>query len=116
MKRLIVVLCVVGFIVALPMSHLASAAKPQTKVAICHVNSANDVLYLEDGNVVTFGRVIVISENAVATHVAQHGDSTEYADLDKATRDAVEDYYGIRLPNANCYFPGVDLFPPELLE
>ena len=103
MKRLLFVLCVAGFLAALPLSHVATAAKPETKVAICHVNSANDVLDL-DGLVVTFGRVIEVSENAVAAHVAQHGDSESYLPLDEETRDWYEAEYGISLPNANCYF------------
>ena len=107
MKRLIVVLCVVGFIVALPMSHLAFAGKPEekpAKVEICHVNSANDVVVL--GTVViAYGRVIEVSENAVAAHEA-HGDmaSPGFFYMSEEARENIEEIFGVSLPNANCGF------------
>ncbi len=101
MKRLLIMLCLVAFLVALPMSHSAFAKKP-AKVEICHVNSANDILDL--GTVViTFGKVIEVSENAVEAHLA-HGDSTTFFPMDEDLRDAFEDFFKISLPNANCYF------------
>lgn len=104
MKRVIVIAAVLALLFGLPMSHFAFAGKgPAAKVDICHVNSANDVLELEDGFVVTFGKVISVSENAVAAHEA-HGDSTDFADLDQDLRDLVEELFGITLPNANCLF------------
>jgi len=97
MKRLIAVLFVVAFIVALPLSH-TFAAKPK-KVEICHVNSAND-----DGpKGIAFGRVIEVAESAVPAHL-DHGDSTYFFDLSEAARNKFEHHYGISLPNADCYF------------
>ena len=106
MKRLIVVLCVAGLLAALSMSHLAMAAKPEekpAKVAICHVNSANDVLVDLWGGVAAFGRVIEVPENAVAAHEA-HGDSTDFVEISEEFRDLTEEFFGISLPNANCTF------------
>ncbi len=114
MKRLIVVLCVLGFIVALPMLHSASAARPEPKVPICHVNSGNDILEL-DGVLYIFGKEIEVSENAVETHVTQHGDSVwpNYETFDKATRNLLEETFEIKLPNANCVFPYLPEPQPE---
>lgn len=98
MKRLLVVLCVVGLFAALPLSHLAFAAEPETKVAICHVNSANDVYQ----NVV-FGHVIEVSEEAVPAH-QEHGDNLRFIPLDEDFRKELEEMFGIDLPNADCYF------------
>ena len=105
MKRLIVVLCVVGFIVALPMSHLAFAGKgPAPKVEICHVNSANDVVVLGT-LVIAYGRVIEVSENAVAAHEA-HGDmaSPGFFYMSEEARENNDEIFGVSLPNANCGF------------
>lgn len=103
MKRLLILFCVAGLLAALSLSHVATAAKPETKVAICHVNSANDILDL-GGVVIAFGKVIEVSENAVDTHVTQHGDSTQYVPLDKDARDLIEEIFEIKLPNADCAF------------
>ena len=100
MKRLLVVLCVVGFIFALPLSQ-SVLAKPNTKVAICHVNSANEILDLGDV-VVVFGRVIEVSENAVEAHEA-HGDSTAFEPLSLEERHWFEEGFGLDLGNADCY-------------
>jgi hypothetical protein len=104
MKRLLILFCVTGLLAALALSHVATAARPEPKVLICHVNSANDILDLGPCGVLVFGKVIEVSENAVDTHVTQHGDSTEYCDLDKDLRDLIEDFCDIKLPNANCVF------------
>jgi hypothetical protein len=103
LKRLLILFCVAGMLAAIPLSHVATAAKPETKVAICHVNSANDILDL-GSIVIVFGKVIEVSENAVETHVTQHGDSTDFFIFDKEDREYWEEYYGISLPNANCGF------------
>jgi hypothetical protein len=106
MKRLLLVACILAFLAALPASHLALACHgPASKVSICHVNSANGVGFdATTGAQVFFGRVINISENAVAAHLA-HGDSLSYyGPFDEAERDLLEVQYGIKLPNANCSF------------
>ena len=107
MKRLIVVLCVVGFIVALPMSHLAFAGKPEekpVKVDICH---ATDSGALQSGGTLIIGHVINVSENAVDAHLA-HGDSLEINDIDDegpwaghSWRELAE-WYGLNTAGANC--------------
>jgi len=101
MKRLLIMLCVVAFLAALPLSHIALAA-PAVKVPICHVNSANDALDL-GGLVVVFGKVIEVAEPAVPAHEA-HGDNTAFFALDEDLRDILEVAFGISLPNADCYF------------
>jgi len=77
-------------------------AKKPAKVQICHVNSANDV---EGLSPFVFGRVIEVSQNAVKAHM-KHGDSMNYEVLTEAMRDSMEIFFGIALPNANCYFNG----------
>ncbi len=78
MKRLLVVLCVVGFVVAVPMSHLAFGAKAE-KVEICHItpNYAPSVpfIWINPGNLVValYGHVIEVSGNAAEAHY-NHGD------------------------------------------
>ena len=107
MKRLIVVLCVVGFIVALPMSHLAFAGKPEgkpVKVDICH---ATDSAAMMSGGTLIIGHVINVSENAVDAHLA-HGDSLEINDIDDegpwaghSWRELAE-WYELNTAGANC--------------
>jgi hypothetical protein len=77
MKRLTVLLCLVGFIVALPLSHSAMAAKkkkgaPPAKVEICHVTDST-LWPHSAGYMAVVGRVISVSKNAVDAHLA-HGD------------------------------------------
>ena len=105
MKRLIVILCVVGFAAALPMSHSALAAKkaPAAKVRICHVNSANDVVVFNETYSAMLGRVTEVSENAVNAHLA-HGDSEVFFPLSEEVRTWIEEVYEISVPNADCYF------------
>ena len=88
MKRMLVLLCVVAFLIALPMSHAVFAGKAE-KVAICHLNSANDVLDLEPFGVIAFGKEVEVSENALDAHLA-HGDSTQYLLLTEEVRDLIE--------------------------
>jgi hypothetical protein len=104
MKRMLFVVCVAALLAALPASHFALANGPAPKVSICHVNSANGVGVDESDAPVFFGRVIEVSENALATHLAQHGDSTEYTTFDKADYGYYEDLYQVQLKNANCFF------------
>ena len=105
MKRLLIMLCVVAFLVALPMSHSAFAGK-KAKVAICHVNSANDAIE-GVGATLVFGKVIEVSENAVAAKEAK-GDSAVFYPLTEELRDLLEELLGISLPNADCYFVVLD--------
>ncbi len=75
MKHLVVVLCVVGFIVALPLSHVA-ADGPAAKMDICHITpnyvpSAPFMFFQEV--VAHYGDIIFVSENAAEAHYA-HGD------------------------------------------
>ena len=102
MKRFMIYCLVVAFIAAIPLSHSLMAKKP-AKVQICHVNSANDV---EGLSPFVFGRVIEVSSNALKAHM-KHGDCSDpdmYMVLTEAKRDLMEVEYGIKLPNANCYF------------
>ena len=102
MKRLLVMLCVAGVIAAIPLCNVATAAKKETKVAICHVNSANDVVVLGD-SVFVFGRIIEVPETAVEAHLA-HGDSTDFVTLTETWRYIFEEIFGYYLPNADAFF------------
>jgi len=78
-----------------------------TKVNVCHVNSANDSVH--HGHHV-FGKFIRVSENSVDFHLA-HGDSTDFLEGD-TTDDLIEHHradHGALLPNANCVF----VLPPH---
>ena len=101
MKRVLVAVCVAGFVLAIPLSRAAFAA-PKAKVAICHVNSANGV-FSWFGSTMAFGREIEVSENAVADHLA-HGDSLEFYRLSESERKAAADYYEVDLTNADSWF------------
>jgi len=96
MKRLLVLLFVVAFLVAIPLTHFAGKA---AKVDVCHVNSAND----QGAWGYAFGNVISVSEKAVPAHLA-HGDSTDFFSLDEAQREWFEEKFDITLPNADCFF------------
>ena len=98
MKRLIIVLCVVAFLVTLPMSHLASANEME-KSPICHLNSANDVI-----GPIAFGTVIIVSDKSYIVAHEAHGDSQTFRVLSEQMRDVIEEMFGISLPNADCYF------------
>jgi len=106
MKRFLIILFVLVFIAAIPLSHnlMAKKAEKPGKVEICHVNSANDVLEL-GATVIAFGKVIEVSEKAVAAH-EKHGDMAApgFFYITKEDAEYWEDYYGIKLPNANCLF------------
>ncbi len=91
MKRLIVVLCVVGFIVALPLSHSA-IAKPKLMTPICHVTGS--VAGLATGRVIG----VPLGSKAESVHLA-HGD---IADGDFTYDDGPPDLEGGRLQGARC--------------
>ena len=104
MKRVLVMLCVVGMMAAIPLCDVATAAKKakEPKVEICHVNSANDVIDLGYLTLV-FGRVIEVPASAVEAHLA-HGDSDWFFPLSPELREDFEDDYGVYLRNANAFF------------
>jgi len=110
MKHFTVVLFVVGFILALPLSHSAMAKgkrhkkqRCQEKVLICHVNGSNDTIPIGSHSVITFGRVIKVSKRAVRAH-ERHGDSTAFDLITEEMRDEFEETFGINLPNPGCIF------------
>ena len=90
------------------MQGLVSPAMAGAKVDICHVNSANDVLPIGTPmtDFIAFGRVISVNGNAVAAHLVNHGDSLASASfpLDTVLRDLFETFFGLTLPNADCFF------------
>ena len=110
MSRFIVIAAIAAFVIAVPMTHTADAGG-NTKVDVCHVNSANSpgtvsydygttYSYPYQGysysNSVSYtyhvGKVISVDESAVQTHV-DDGDSTwfyESDDLDWI--ESLEDY------------------------
>ncbi|MHC4500605.1 MAG: hypothetical protein ACYS21_16020 [Planctomycetota bacterium] len=84
MKRLLIVLCVVGFLATLSLSHSVLAKPPEdkpAKVLVCHVTDSV-VVNAADVSLVV-GHVINVSENAVDAHVA-HGDILAINDIDSA--------------------------------
>jgi len=99
MKRLLVLLFVVAFLVAIPLTHFAGK---NAKVEICHLNSANDIL---DVGFFAFyyGKVISVSVNAVPALEA-HGDSRHFAPFPDWLRDLMVEWWGMDLPNADCVF------------
>ena len=107
MKRTLVLLCVVGLLVALPLSHSAFAkgAKAPAKVEICHATDAFDVPTNEFTLIV--GHVISVSEKAVDAHLA-HGDSAVINDIDDGpvifglTWRQVAENVGLSTAGANC--------------
>ncbi|HUS73482.1 MAG TPA: hypothetical protein VMY06_10495 [Sedimentisphaerales bacterium] len=106
MKRLLIVVCVAGFIAALPLSHSAMA-KPKAKVAICHIIAANDVIPFSFQGPPTvllyFGKEISVAPAAVPAHEA-HGDSTTFFGGDVAAGPiAAFQEAGANLPAADCY-------------
>jgi hypothetical protein len=75
MKQLIVVLCVVGFLVALPLSHVA-ADGPAAEVEICHIapnDTPSEPFMFFNEVVASYGHIISVSGNAAQAHYA-HGD------------------------------------------
>ena len=93
MKRILIALCLVGLIIALPMNQDAFAGNgkakgPAPKVEILH--ATDSAVVNADGVSLVVGHVISVSENAVDAHLA-HGDSLIVtADLD----DAVGGWFG----------------------
>ena len=102
MKRSLIILCVAALLATLPLAHIAQAGKVE-KVAICHVNSANDIIDLETGYAIAFGRIIEVPESAVEAHLA-HGDCTNFFPITPEAWELIEEVYGISLPNANVWF------------
>jgi len=112
MKRMLILLCLVGLIVAVPLSHSAFAAKkkkakkkdPNVKVSICHATDSFDVP--TNGWTQIVGHVITVSENAVDAHLA-HGDSTVINSLDDScifglTWGQVAENNGLDMAGVNC--------------
>jgi hypothetical protein len=124
MKRLIMAACVVGLLVALPLSHVARANEVE-KYRICHVNKGNEVVTIEvlwfeiD---VTFGREIIVDLEGKIDHlyISDHGDRKMVREgagffeqvialvfkgkaipLWEDLRDLLREK-GVKLPNANC--------------
>ena len=76
--RVVNLVLLTALVIAIPLSHVALSKKkapkkngdPPPKVAICHFPDDQP------------GHVIVVSENAVAMHIAKHGDCTAFVVLD----------------------------------
>ena len=97
MKRLLILLCVVGFLTALPLSHVAVAKKPKpVKVEICH---ATDSVELPGIGFIT-GHVISVSENALDAHLA-HGDAELYFPIDEFS--IFVEQLGLNTVGADCF-------------
>lgn len=105
MKRLLILLCVVGILAVFPLSHSAFAGKgPAPKVSICHVTGSVDIEANQWTLVV--GHVITVSENAVDAHVA-HGDTLQINDIDgpsifNLTWRQVAENLGLSTAGADC--------------
>ncbi len=97
MKKLLVVSLALAFVLAM---FIPQAMAGGVKVEICHIIAANDVIPFFAVNL-SFGKVISVSENAVAAHLA-HGDS-ERPFFENTV--AIEAFIaaGAHLPAANCY-------------
>jgi hypothetical protein len=89
MRRLVVLAAVLGFLAAVPLSHLVLAApnkgkKPKAK--ICHVSALGPIA----GQTGDFflGEVIEISGNALKAHCNNHGDfqGLDFDNVDIATK------------------------------
>ncbi len=90
MKRLAVVLCVVGLLAALPLSQSLQAKPPEGKPVKVDVLHRTDSAVVNAAGVsLIVGHMISVSENAVAAHLA-HGDSLGAAPLD----DAIGGWFG----------------------
>lgn len=101
MRRCFALLAAATF-VSLFSSMPTDAAKPETKVAICHVNGANDVVET-DGAKIFFGRRIEVAESAVAAHYAA-GDGPVQFVLTEQLKATLEEQFGIKIRNADCGF------------
>jgi hypothetical protein len=104
MKRLLVLLAIVGLVVALPLSHVvfAKGDKSRAKVKICFVNPENDVI-LFGGGMVVFGNVIRVLKKTVPAYEAYEA-STDFELMDEDLRDDIEELRGINLRDADCNF------------
>ena len=76
----------------------------EVMVEIWHVI---EVVYFPKGGGMAFGELMEVPESEVAAHLAYGdstvGDGTVLYNLDPV-RDFFEDFYGIDLSNAHCYF------------
>lgn len=104
MKRLLPI--VIASALALVILGASAAGAGNNKVEICHVNGATGAAPFPPGNpvvTITYGRVISVSVNAYAAHLA-HGDGTV-----QFTHDANPNVwtYGTAFgvaANSNCAF------------
>jgi len=119
MKKVAILTVVVALVALFGVIQNAKAG-PQEKVAICHVNDANDVVgpffYGIFGPWAT-GRVIEVNANALPDHFS-HGDSAEYGSIEEFVEllnwigkcflhnptlgDQLYDYFG--QVNSDCAF------------
>jgi hypothetical protein len=79
-----------------------------TKVDVCHLNSANDVLDLGWLGSYVFGKQINVAEKALPAHL-DHGDATRFWSLDSPVGQwvvGILEALGLKLPNADCVFRG----------
>ena len=103
MKKIVLVIALT-MIALLLFAGLASAGGE--KVAVCHINAANDVVesFLGSTNDIYFGKEISVSPNAVEAHEA-HGDVGYgvWFGADAAGPIAAFQAAGVHLPAADCY-------------
>lgn len=113
MKRLIIVICIVAFLVAIPLSGslLAKGGNAAPKVKLCHVIAANDVIPfvakfgpVDIPGTLYFGKEISVAASAVDAHLA-HGDSETYVAPDLAAVP-IQTFKaaGWNLPATDCYY------------
>jgi hypothetical protein len=103
MKRLLVLLAIVGLVVALPLSHVvfAKGDKSRAEVKICLVTE-NDVI-LFGGGMVVFGNVSRVLKKTVPAYEAYEA-STDFELMDEDLRYDLEERFGIVLREADCNF------------
>ncbi len=97
MKRIVGFLLVAGFLAVLPLSHLATADKPEdkppAKVMLCHIDQVIEDYVDEDTGEtgeLRKGKVIEVSVKAEPAHLG-HGD--HHADADAAIGDPCSKFY-----------------------
>ncbi len=98
MKRLLIILFVLVFIAAIPLSHnLMAKAKP-AKVTLCHITHTTDTHYI--------GHVIVVSPNAVKAHCSR-------GDHDPSPGKKAGDYCQRMISNTGNTCDGNPAVPPK---